>query len=1232
MREVPPSTIAVSYDGTSYGDGNIFPIVAGSNRQFTCTTPGVKPAASFTWTLPTSITTDQPLGSQTDTPNSGDSRLTDSTNTITVDIAGTPATAQLTCGATNRQDGLTDTEIDLTVTLQVRVPPSVVKLSDSDGEKTQGATVTVDQGSSHTFSCLVQGTRPAATIQWLVDDVMQSNGVGIPTSTETNQLFDTTGTWTFTPSRANHKQEVKCAANTAESQPPYSNVAITLDINGPPDTPVISGIASMTENVPATLTCTADMGYPNDWTLVWSNGGSPGPTTSSSASGDRYSFTGTLDYTPMRQDNGNIITCVAQRDSGMRSSEGRLPIDVQFCAGAVSVSCPSSTASGSIVQLSCNSGSSNPATSLVWSKNDVVQSNPSQPVFTDGDYGGRETTLRLTTGALTKADNGAVYQCCLIKTSLCNMDKCDSCSLNVEYRPEFSLPTIMPTGPIVKGGSIVLSCSAEANPQPPDFITWEKVGSPDSLTSVYSDGTSTLTLSSINRDDAGPYRCRGNNGVPPVVFSGSVDVIVHYEVSILNKVDTSVGAKDGYDATLVCEGKGNPLPRMTWLRPDGVELTNETEPGRIFQYDTIPEGDDVFGFTIRSTLHINRVTGTGDYGSYTCNSGNGIGMVDTLTIVLNDKVTPLPPENVSIDQGTVTATSVTITWRPGIDVGEPQWFYVNIREVDTTTGFDPSTRVRISDGVVMHVIDGLSPYTKYEIEVYAENANSVSQNVRRTVTTLPDTPEKLDISVTTNQETGIISVDGIPQDGDTSSCLRLDARLTNQDDWFDYGECLESNTDLALREARSRYCYGDLCSQATTALTVAGQSSNAGLIAGIAILAIILLLSVALNAVVIMYAKRRGLKPETKKRISIPKFKPEHKGGVTNEAVEYQDLDVPLQILAVGGSPNPAASTYASISETLAEFSREKLTIVRELGQGAFGKVLLGNANGIVQQGTVTQVAVKTLRDDADITERGDLLRELDFMKKLPSHSNVVKLLGFCIDRDPIYIIMEYMSKGQLKELLTSSRGKGKLQVYSNLHGRSKSLTSKDLIKFATDVADGMAFLASHQCIHRDLAARNVLVGENMICKVSDFGLARDVTNMRVYQRKSEARLPVRWMALESVVDDVYTTESDLWSYGILLWEIVTLGARPYPTMSFKTMISKLQEGYRMPRPEHCQDELYQMMLACWEEEPTARPSFTEIGQKLEKLLEGGHDYITLSDYQEFDYEVTIPDSPDEKV
>ncbi|XP_022108599.1 macrophage-stimulating protein receptor-like [Acanthaster planci] len=790
----------------------------------------------------------------------------------------------------------------------------------------------------------------------------------------------------------------------------------------------------------------------------------------------------------------------------------------------------------------------------------------------------------------------------------------------------------MPTRPVEEGDTVILSCSADANPKPTNFITWERVGSLVFLPSVYSEGASNLTLSSIRKEQAGSYRCRGNNGVPPVVHSSSVDVIVHYGVEILNKNDTSVGANTGFNATLVCVAKGHPLPRMTWQGPDGVEITNQTNLGRIFQVDTIIEGDDVYGFIMRSIVQIIQVTAMGDYGSYTCNSGNGIGMVDTLTIVLNDKVKPLPPEDVSVNPSTVTESSVTISWISGNDEGEAQWFFINYREVETMTVFNPDTRARIDNDVFQYVIEGLRPYTLYEIEVFAENQNGFSDSVKRSFRTRPDTPENLGIVVTTNQETGSVSVDGIPQDGDISTCLQLEARLTDQSPWFNYGGCLETNTDLAIQEVRSSYCRKGLCSIATSAVSGGRQSNNAGLIAGLVILAIIALISITLNVVTIRDIRRnRGSQGENRQPKEYRKPTPEGKRAVINEAVEYQDLDVPLQILSIKSSSDPGKSAYASISETASAFSRDKLTIVRELGQGAFGKVLLGKATGIVQLGTATQVALKTLRDGADLMERGDLLRELDFMKQLPSHANVVKLLGFCVDKDPIYIIMEYMSKGPLKDVLTSSRGKGK-QVYSNLHGRSKTLTSRDLLKFAKDVAQGMAFLASQQCIHRDLAARNVLVGENMVCKVSDFGLARDIKNKRMYQRQSEGWLPIRWMALESVVDDVYTTESDVWSYGILLWEIVTLGARPYPTLNAKTMITKLQEGYRMPRPDHCQDKIYQMMLACWQEESTARPSFTEIGQKLEKALESPHEYITLSDYQEFQYEVTILNSPDERI
>ncbi|XP_022111421.1 tyrosine-protein kinase receptor Tie-1-like [Acanthaster planci] len=312
-------------------------------------------------------------------------------------------------------------------------------------------------------------------------------------------------------------------------------------------------------------------------------------------------------------------------------------------------------------------------------------------------------------------------------------------------------------------------------------------------------------------------------------------------------------------------------------------------------------------------------------------------------------------------------------------------------------------------------------------------------------------------------------------------------------------------------------------------------------------------------------------------------------------------------------------------------FPRDQLQIVRELGHGAFGLVLLAEATGITERSKVTLVAVKTLKDGASKSDKDGLMKEIDLMKKLPDHCNVVRLLGFCIDKEPLYIIVEYLSRGNLKDLLQDSRSKGG-RVYGNLHGISKSLTSRDLMKFAKDVANGMAFISSQKCVHRDLAARNVLVAEDMLCKVSDFGLARDVLNIRVYERGSEGALPMRWMALESLLDDVYTTESDVWSFGVLLWEIVTLGARPYPAMTAKMMVGELQSGYRMPKPHHCQDELYEMMLSCWDEDPENRPTFEVISQELEGLIKKGKEYISVKSFSETIYEAVQPADKEEKV
>ncbi|XP_038045376.1 tyrosine-protein kinase receptor Tie-1-like [Patiria miniata] len=322
--------------------------------------------------------------------------------------------------------------------------------------------------------------------------------------------------------------------------------------------------------------------------------------------------------------------------------------------------------------------------------------------------------------------------------------------------------------------------------------------------------------------------------------------------------------------------------------------------------------------------------------------------------------------------------------------------------------------------------------------------------------------------------------------------------------------------------------------------------------------------------------------------------------------------------------------TYSNVGRDLS-FSRDLVVIDKELGRGAFGRVLLGRAFGIEEAGKETRVVVKTLTEGADRQARLELLAELELMKTVGSHPNVVKLLGYCAENDPVYVIVEYLAKGDLKNVLMEYRGKDPGTGYSNLPGLSKSL-SRTLVKFARDVANGMAFISSQKCVHRDLAARNVLVGDDMVCKVSDFGLARDVMNTRIYQRESQGPLPVRWMALESILDDVYITESDVWSFGILLWEIVKLGARPYLLMNTEAIVSQLQQGYRMPKPQHCTKQLYDMMRGCWQESPKDRPNFQSLHQQLDDMLSEDKDYITIPKLDESIYEVTMIEDANEKL
>ncbi|XP_058495073.1 tyrosine-protein kinase receptor Tie-1 isoform X1 [Solea solea] len=284
------------------------------------------------------------------------------------------------------------------------------------------------------------------------------------------------------------------------------------------------------------------------------------------------------------------------------------------------------------------------------------------------------------------------------------------------------------------------------------------------------------------------------------------------------------------------------------------------------------------------------------------------------------------------------------------------------------------------------------------------------------------------------------------------------------------------------------------------------------------------------------------------------------------------------------------------------------------IGEGNFGQVIKAM---IKKDGSKMSAAIKMLKEFASENDHRDFAGELEVLCKLGQHPNIINLIGACENRGYLYIAIEYAPYGNLLDFLRKSRVLETDPAFAKEHGTASTLTSQQLLQFAVDVATGMHYLSDKQFIHRDLAARNVLVGDNLVAKIADFGLSR---GEEVYVKKTMGRLPVRWMAIESLNYSVYTTKSDVWSFGVLLWEIVSLGGTPYCGMTCAELYEKLPQGYRMEKPKNCDDEVYELMRQCWRDRPYERPPFSQISVQLNRMQEARKAYVNMALFENFTY------------
>ncbi|XP_046711349.1 leukocyte tyrosine kinase receptor isoform X2 [Silurus meridionalis] len=310
------------------------------------------------------------------------------------------------------------------------------------------------------------------------------------------------------------------------------------------------------------------------------------------------------------------------------------------------------------------------------------------------------------------------------------------------------------------------------------------------------------------------------------------------------------------------------------------------------------------------------------------------------------------------------------------------------------------------------------------------------------------------------------------------------------------------------------------------------------------------------------------------------------------QSPEHKLSKIRSSIIMTDYNPNYCfAGKAASLCE-LKEVPRKNITLLRALGHGAFGEVYEGQVLGMNGDNTAMQVAIKTLPEICSEQDEMDFLMEALIMSKF-NHQNIVSCIGVSLQILPRFILLELMTGGDMKSFLRQNRPRA---------NQPSSLTMLELLHMARDIAFGCRYLEENHFIHRDIAARNCLLtcpGPERVAKIGDFGMARDIYRASYYRKGGRAMLPVKWMPPEAFLEGIFTCKTDTWSFGVLLWEIFSLGYMPYPCKTNQEVLEFVTSGGRMDPPKSCPGPVYRIMTQCWQHCPEHRPNFSAILERI---------------------------------